>query len=286
MFRFYHHCELNAGICLTSARSFVIILLVISMVLTFDIGNSNIVFAGVEDGRTVFSGSLSTETTRTADEYAVLLELMARQRNIDLHTAEGAIIASVVPSLTSLLRQALYVASGRHALVVGPGVKTGLNIRIEDISELGGDLVAAAVAALDHYPMPCVTIDMSMATAFGVLDKQGNYIGGAIAPGVLLSHNALLRSASKLPSISPDAPKSVIGRTTEDAVHSGVILGAAAQLDGMLERIENELGARPSVVATGEYAGTVVPHCKRGDIVIDPELTMRGLWLIYQKNVK
>lgn len=256
------------------------------MVLTFDIGNSNIVFAGVEDGSTVFSCSISTATERTADEYAVLLELMAQQRDIDMRAAEGAIIASVVPSQTNILRQAISVASGKRALVVGPGVKTGLNIRIDDPSELGGDLVAASIAALDKYPLPCITIDMGMATAFGVLDKNGYYIGGAITPGVLLGHRALLQNASKLPSITPAAPKSVIAKTTEASVRSGVIFGAAALLDGMLMRMDEELGAPATVVATGELARSVIPHCRREGIIIDSELIERGLWMIYKRNAK
>ncbi len=256
------------------------------MVLTFDIGNSNIVFAGVEDGKAVFSCSLSTSTPRTADEYAVLLHLMASQRSIDLRAAEGAIIASVVPQETRLLRQALYFVSGKTALVVGPGVKTGLNIRIDDPTELGGDFAAAAVAALERYPLPCVTIDMGMATAMGVLDSNGNYIGGAIAPGVILSHNALLRGASKLPSVAPEAPSKVISKTTENSVRSGVVFGAAAVIDGLLDRMEDELGSPVTAVATGELADFVLPHCRRKGIINDPELIMRGLWLIYRKNVK
>ena len=256
------------------------------MVLTFDIGNSNIIFAGVENGRAVFSCSLSTSTPRTADEYAVLLQLMASQRNIDLHAAEGAIIASVVPQQTNLLRQALQFVSGKTALVVGPGVKTGLNIRIDDPSELGGDFVAAAAAALERYPLPCVTIDMGMATAMGVLDRNGNYIGGAIAPGLILSQNALLRNASKLPSVAPEAPARVICKTTEDSVRSGVVFGAAALLDGLIERMESELGESVTAVATGDLANYVLPYCRRKGIINDPELITRGLWLIYKRNVK
>lgn len=256
------------------------------MVLTFDIGNSNIVFAGVEDGHAVFSCSLSTAAPRTADEFAVLLQLMASQRGIDLRAAEGAIIASVVPKQTSLLRQALYFVSGKNALVVGPGVKTGLNIRIDDPSELGGDFVAAAAAALERYPLPCITIDMGMATAMGVLDRNGNYIGGTIAPGVILSQDALLQSASKLPSVAPDAPARVIGKNTEDSVRSGVVFGAAALLDGLIDRMEEELGEAVTAVATGELANSVLPYCRRKGIINDPELITRGLWLIYRRNVK
>lgn len=254
------------------------------MVLTFDIGNSNIVFSGVENGKPIFSCSLSPAVRRTADEYAVMLELMARQRKIDLRSAEGAIIASVVPQQTSLLREALYLASGKRALVVGPGVKTGLNIRIDAPTELGGDFVAAAIAALDRYPLPCITVELSTATALGVLDADGNYIGGAIAPGVMLSHNALLRGASRLHSVSPEAPAKVIGKNTEDSVRSGVVFGAASLLDGLVERIEDELGEKATVVATGELAEAIIPHCRKEKIIYDPELIMRGLWLIYKKN--
>lgn len=256
------------------------------MVLTFDIGNSNIVFAGVENGVSMFSCSISTSTPRTADEYAVLLKQLSELRGVNLKCAEGAIIASVVPQQTSLLREAIQLISGKKALVVGPGVKTGLNIKIEDASELGGDFVAAAIAALERYPLPCVTIDMGMATALGVIDRNGNYIGGAIAPGVILSHNALIGGASKLPSVAPEAPAKVIGKTTENSVRSGVVFGAAALLDGLLVRIEDELGERVTAIATGELANSVIPYCRRKDIINDPDLIARGLWLIYKKNVK
>ena len=256
------------------------------MVLTLDIGNTNIVVAGVTDGKADFIFRLSSSVSRTADEYSVLISQMASQLGFNPKAADGAIISSVVPGLTSVIRQAVETASGIKPLVVGPGVKTGLNIRIDDPSELGADFVAAAVAAIERYPLPCVTIDMGTATAIGVIDKSGSYIGGVIAPGLMVSQNALARGASQLPHVSTDAPGKIIGKNTKACMQSGLVHGSASMLDGLLDRIEDELGCVVSVVASGDWAANVIPHCRREGIALDPELVMRGLWLIYKKNVR
>lgn len=254
------------------------------MILALDIGNTNIVLGGVEDGRALFVCRLSTAKTRTDDEYAALLRLVAEQAGADLKKAEGAIIASVVPQLNSVLFRAVKTASGKEAVILGPGVKTGLNIRIEDPSELGGDFVAAAVAAGASYHLPCITVDMGTATAIGVIDKKGCYIGGVICPGVMLGHDALAAGTSQLPHVSPVAPAQVIGKDTEACMKSGLVFGTAAMLDGLIERIETELGETVSVVATGDWADNIVPYCRRKDIIVDRELVMRGLWMIFSKN--
>ena len=254
------------------------------MVLTLDIGNTYITMGVVDTDRTVFSARLSTARNRTADEYAVLLRLVAQQYDFSLHTAEGAILSSVVPQLTPVLREAVRTASGLTPLVVGPGVKSGLNIRIDDPSELGADFVAAAVAACAAYPLPCITIDMGTATALGVLDGNGTYIGGAISPGVMVSLDALAAATSQLPLVSLEAPHAPIGRSTASCMKSGLVFGTAAMLDGLISRFEEQLGSAASVVATGDWAEAIIPHCRREGIVIDQELVMRGLWLIWNKN--
>lgn len=256
------------------------------MILTLDIGNTNIVMAGVTDGKADFIFRLAASVSRTADEYSVLLSQMARQIGCDLHGADGAIISSVVPPLTSVIKDAVTAASGLKPLVVGPGVRTGLNIRIDDPSELGSDFVAAAVAAIGSYPLPCVTVDMGTATAIGVIDKNGSYIGGVICPGLMVSQEALASGASQLWHVSPDAPGRVVGRNTKECMQSGLVHGAASMLDGLIDRIEDELGCGVTVVATGDWADNVVPHCRRRGIAVDHELVTRGLWLIYNKNRK
>lgn len=253
------------------------------MILALDISNTNIVIGGMDNGAAGFTIRLSSDLSRTPDEYSALISFSAASHKADLCAVEGAIISSVVPQLTAVLAEAIFELTGKAPLIVEPGVKTGLNIRIDDPGELGADFVAAAVAALSSYPMPCVTIDMGTATAIGVLDGKGNYVGGAICPGIAVSGSALSRQTAQLPNVSLQPPLSVIGKSTEDGMRSGLVYGTAAMLDGLLERIEAELGEPVNVVATGEHARGITPFCHR-KIAIDDELLMRGLWLIYQKN--
>ena len=255
------------------------------MILTLDIGNSGIVFCVTEEGERRLRFLLSSNRERSADEYAVMMELMLNSRGFSPDSAEGAIVASVVPQLTPVVCTAVERCSGRRPMVVGPGVKSGLNIRMDDPTELGGDLVAAAVAALDRYPLPCLVVDMGTATAIGVLDAHGSYIGGLICPGMALSGESLAHEASQLSEVSLEPPKRLIGKNTRDSIRSGVFYGAAAMLDGIIDRVEAELGAPASVVLTGDYAAALVPCCRRaGDMRVDEDLIMRGLWKIYQKN--
>ena len=255
------------------------------MILTLDIGNAAVVVCCVEDGKRLCRFQLSSDKTRTTDEYAAYMTLLAGSCGMDLTCAAGAIIASVVPQLTAVLAPAVRRCTGHAPLIVGPGVRSGLNIRMDDPTELGGDLAAAAVAAVERYPLPCIIVDMGTATAVGVIDEKGSYIGGLICPGVGLSQSSLARSASQLPDVSLEKPKRVIGKNTRDSMQSGLIHGAAAMLDGVLERVEQELG-RPaaSVVVTGENAEVIVSNCRRGGIRLDEDLVMYGLWCIWKRN--
>ena len=255
------------------------------MILTIDIGNASLVVCCVENGEKCCRFVMAADKSRTADEYAAMLELLARQRGIELSEAAGCIIASVVPQLTGAAALAAERCTGQRPLIVGPGVKSGLNIRMDAPTELGGDLVAAAVAAAERYPLPCILIDMGTATAVGVIDRKGSYIGGLICPGVSVSQYSLARSASQLPDVSLDKPKCIIGRNTRDSMRSGIIHGTAAMLDGVIDRIEAELGEpAASVVATGVNADLIVPCCRREGITLDEDLVMRGLWSIWRKN--
>lgn len=255
------------------------------MILTIDIGNANLAVCCVENGLKLCRFLLSADRQRTEDEYAALLRLLAGQQGIDLAGATGAIIASVVPQLTDTAARAVSLCTGQRPLIVGPGVKSGLNIRMDAPTELGGDLVAAAVAALERYPLPCVFIDMGTATAVGVIDGKGAYVGGLICPGVSLSRHSLARSASQLPDVSLDRPRRVIGKNTRDSMQSGIIFGAAAMVDGVLDRVEAELGEPiATVVATGDSAAVILPCCRREGIKLDEDLVMRGLWSIWRRN--
>jgi len=255
------------------------------MILTIDIGNAYLVFSCVEDGEKVCRFSLYADKARTADEYAAMIQLLATQRGISLAEINGSIIASVVPQLTTVAAAAIECCTGKTPLIVGPGIKSGLNIRMDSPTELGGDLVAAAVAAAERYPLPCIIIDMGTATAVGVIDANGNYIGGLICPGVNMSQYSLARSASQLPDVSLVRPKRIIGKNTRDSMQSGIIYGAAAMIDGVVDRVEAELGQPvASVVATGVSAEIILPCCRRKDILPDEDLVMRGLWRIWCRN--
>lgn len=256
------------------------------MILTVDISNTNVVFAAMEDERVLSSMCLLSDRQRPADEYAALVGWGFQQRGYDLRKIEGAIIASVVPSLTAAVREAVYRVSGHMPLVIGPGVKTGLNIRLEDPTELGGDFVASAVAAIAAYPMPCVIVEIGTAIALGILDGNANYTGGVICPGPRVSQEALARGAALLPNVSVTPTAQVISKTTAGSMQSGIVNGSAAMIDGLLDRIEVELGEPVSVVAAGDWAQTIIPRCRRKDIVIDNDILMRGLWHIYRKNRK
>ena len=255
------------------------------MLLTMDVGNENIVVCCVEEGQRAARFLLSAERERTLDEYTALMELLARRQGIELSKIEGAIMASVVPRLTPVLSLAVTECTGRKPLVLGPGVKSGLNIRMDDPTELGGDLVAAAVGAIARYPLPCIIVDMGQATAVGVIDGKGSYVGGLICPGVRLSRDSLAKGASQLSEVNLEKPRQVVGKNTREGIRSGILYGAAAMLEGIFARIGEELGTVPCVAVTGDFAVAVIPYCRyQGSITVDEDLIMRGLWHIYQKN--
>jgi len=256
------------------------------MIFAIDAGNTYILAGGLVDGTAAFVSTLSTDKNKTGDEYAILLQNLMALHRIDSASIEGAIISCVVPSITGTLRQAVEQVTGKKPLVVGPGIKTGLNILLDAPNQMGSDLVCVAVGAREHYDLPCITVDMGTAAILGVLDSQGNYLGGAICPGLPLSLKALTAGTSQLPNIELIPPAKVIGRSTVECMQSGLLYGFAAMLDGMLERIETELGQSPTVIFTGEHAETMAKLCKRADVIVDPHLILRGLWLIYERNSK
>lgn len=255
------------------------------MLLAVDIGNSEIVFSCVENGLRKARFVLSSDKSRSPDEYSALIEILLTHAVIPLNTFNGSVIASVVPQLTGTITSAIRKCIGQKPLVVGPGVKNGLRIRMDDPTELGADLVAAAVAAVAKYPLPCAIINMGTATAIGVIDANGNYIGGLICPGISLSRTSLANATSQLPDVSLDGPKKTIGKSTKECLQSGIIFGTAAMIDGILKRIEKELGTPlSSVVATGDSALQILPYCENQKIQLNEDLVMEGLWSIWCKN--
>ena len=255
------------------------------MILTVDIGNSNIVLGGVEGENIAFEARLRTDATKTSDEYCIDLKMILEVYKIQAEDVEGAIIASVVPQVLNSMQTAVKKLTGKTALVVGPGLRTGLNIRIENPAQTGADLVVGSVAALREHKPPMIIIDMGTATTMVVLDETGALIGGSIAPGVKISMEALTGRTALLPGLQLDQPKKAIGRNTIDCMRSGIMMGNACMIDGMVERMEAELGYKTTVIATGGIARFIVPMCKT-TIVYDKDLIVKGLAVLYRENKK
>lgn len=255
------------------------------MILAVDIGNTNIVLGGIEGEEIRFLERMATDRRATEMEFLVRIRAVLQYRGICPGELEGAVICSVVPMVTMNLRPAVEQLSGKTAVVVGPGIKTGLRIRIDNPGALGADRVADAVAAIHHYPVPLITIDMGTATTVGVVDETKTFIGGMIVPGVMVSLNALAGGTAQLPHISLEAPKEAIGRNTVDCMRNGIIYHNAAGVDGMIERIEAQLGQKCTVVMTGGLSTVIAPHCKH-ELIVDPELLLKGLLILYRKNCK
>ena len=255
------------------------------MVLAADIGNSNVVIGCFEGENILFVERLATNRNSTALEYAVLIKTVLELNGFAGASFEGGIVSSVVPSVTNMVKQAIEKLIGKPPLVVGPGLKTGLKIRLDNAAQLGSDRVADAVAAIHYYPCPLITIDMGTATTISVVDKDQNFIGGMIMPGLRISMDALASRTSQLPQISLDPPKKAIGRNTVDCMRSGLIYGTASTLDGVIRHIEEELGYECTVISTGGLAHLVTPHCKR-EILCDDQLLLKGMMLLYYKNAK
>ena len=253
------------------------------MILTIDIGNSNIVLGGVKDDRIVFEARLRTEVTKTSDQYCVDLKILMEVYGVSNKDIEGTIIASVVPQVLNSMRTAIQKLTGKVPLVVGPGLKTGLNILLENPGQTGADLVVADVAALREHKPPMIVIDMGTATTMSVLDKNGAHIGGCIIPGVKIAMDALTDKTALLPGLQLDQPKKAIGRNTIDAMRSGIMLGTACMLDGMVERMEAELGCKTTVIVTGGIAKFIVPMCKT-PMIYDKDLIIKGLAVLYREN--
>ena len=253
------------------------------MILAIDVGNTNIVVGCIDDLKTYFIELLSTNRTKTELEYAVDLKNVLDIYHIKKTENEGCIISSVVPQITNIAKLAAEKILKKEVMVLGPGVKTGLNIMMDNPGQLGADQVADAVAGISGYPVPLILIDMGTATTASVVNSKKQYVGGMILPGVGVSLDALTARASQLSGISIDAPRHVIGKNTIECMKSGVLYSNAAALDGSIDRIEEELGEKATVVATGGLAKKIVPHCKR-EIILDEELLLRGLLIIYEKN--
>ncbi|MBR2049052.1 MAG: type III pantothenate kinase [Oscillospiraceae bacterium] len=253
------------------------------MVLAVDIGNTNIVVGCFDEGGMKMLGRLATDRRATELEYTVQLRNLLKLNGMAPGQMEGAVLCSVVPMVGANMKLALEPFVGRNIVVVGPGIRTGLKINIDNPGALGADRVADAVAAINEYPLPLITVDMGTATTIGVVDETASFIGGMIVPGVKVSLNALSGGTSQLPHISLEPPKEPIGRNTVDCMRSGIVYHNAAGVDGMIARIEAQLGRKCTVVVTGGLAGAITPYCTH-EMIYDPDLLLKGLMVIYRKN--
>lgn len=253
------------------------------MILAIDIGNTNIVIGCFDDKELVFRERISSNQSATDLEYAVNIKTALEMHSITPKQIIGVIVSSVVPSINNTFKRAIEKLTGVKPMIVGPGIKTGLSILIDNPAQLGSDLVVDAVAGIKEYPVPQIIIDMGTATTFSVVDKNRNYLGGMITTGMAVSTEALVSRTSQLPKIDFDKPKKLIGTNTVDCIKSGIMYSTASSLDGMIGRIEEELGEKCTVIATGGLASLVTPLCKR-DIILDDALMLKGLRIIYERN--
>lgn len=256
------------------------------MILAIDMGNTNIVIGCVDEEKVLFEERLATDLSKTELEYVVIFKTVLELYGIEKEKVTGAIISSVVPQLVNIIKSAVYKLIKVEPMVVGPGVKTGLNILMDEPRRVGSDLIVDAVAAINNYGTPLIVIDMGTATTMSVIDRKGNYIGGVIMPGIKVSVDSLVSRTAQLQRISLDAPNKVIGKNTINCMKSGVIYGNASCIDGMIDRLAEEMGEGLSdikVVATGGLARVILPQC-RHNIIQDDELLLKGLKIIYDKN--
>jgi type III pantothenate kinase len=256
------------------------------MLLAIDIGNTNITMGVYNKDELVFVTHIATDRSRTPDQYAVEFKQIFALYDMPQNSFEGAAISSVVPELSATMSKAVEKITDKKPMILGPGIKTGMNILIDNPAQLGADLLAGGVGAAVLYPLPCLVIDLGTASKISVIDKNGSFCGCTISPGIGISLDALSARTSQLPNISLKTPARAIGKNTIDSMQSGTVFGYAAMIDGLCEKLEVELGEEvKTTVATGGLARDLVKSCKR-DIVYNGELVLYGLKVLFEKNKK
>lgn len=257
---------------------------VIFMLLCTDVGNTNIKFALYKGEKLLMKLRFSTNRSKTADDYAVDLYTIFKINNVNVKEISGSIISSVVPLVTDLLKKAIMTVANVDSLVIGPGIKTGLDIRLDNPGAVGSDIVCMCVALKEYYPCPVIVVGMGTATTILYMNENKAYCGGVILPGVQISLDALTARCALLPSVNFSAPQKAIGTNTADCIRSGIIYSNAAMIDGMIDRFEEEVQQKCTLVATGGMAQHIVSYCKK-NIIINDDLVLEGLRLIYEKNL-
>lgn len=255
------------------------------MVLAINVGNTNITVGCIDRKQTYFIERISTQLNKTVLEYAITLKNIMEIYQISSKNIEGGIVSSVVPPLSDTIRQSASKIIQKEVHLVGPGVKNGLNIQIDNPAQLGSNMVVNAVGAVESYTLPIIIIDMGTATSISVINQKGCYSGGVIMPGLNSALEHLAMRTSQLPKISLEAPEHTIGKNTISCMQSGAVYGTASMLDGMIERMEEELGTSATVVSTGKIARFIAPYCHH-KILYDDTLMLKGLLSIYEKNCK
>lgn len=255
------------------------------MLLTLDVGNTNITMGAYNGDELLFCSRMTTDLSKMSDQYAVEILNIIKLYNIEKEKFTGAIISSVVPRLTSSISKAVKLVCGIDVLEVSPKLVPNLQVKSGSTHMLGADLIVGYVSAKKLYGYPHIVIDMGTATTAFVMDKDGLALGGSIIPGMRISLDALTKNASQLSAISLEAPEKVIGTDTASCIQSGMIYGTASMLDGICDKMEEELGYKCKIIATGGLAATVVKHCKK-DIILCDQLLLEGLKIIYQENKK
>lgn len=253
------------------------------MILAVDVGNTNIVLGFLDGNELVNECRLSTAVDDSAEEYAIKLNSIFEICKINTADIEGSVLSSVVPPLNRTISKAIMLITGKTPIVVGPGVKTGLNIKTNNPAELGADMVVGAVAGIAKYPCPQIIFDLGTATTASVIDKNGCFIGCSILCGAKTSLNALSSGTAQLPQIEIVEPQSVIGTNTIDCMRSGIVYGTAAMIDGLIKRFEKELGDKATVIITGGL-GTIISKFCESEVIVDKNLLIDGLRIIYEKN--
>lgn len=255
------------------------------MLLALSVENTNVLMGCFDGQRLLFTSRMAADRKKTGDEYAISFKNVLDLYHVSRQQVEGSIVVSVVPALIHEILAALRLTLGQEPMLVGPGVKTGLNLLTDNPGALGTDLVVNGVAAAAEYPVPLIVIDLNTATTLLAINEKKSFVGSVIAPGPAISAAALAEKCDQLPRITIEAPRDVIGRNTVDCMKSGVVFGTAAMLDGLVERMERQMGQRCTVVVTGSLGPQLIPYCQR-EMLLDEHLLLKGLRQIYERNRK